>query len=124
MRATVAELLKVLPDFDDLMQLAGKISEISFKRIQLENEIKKGEADVFKRVFSDPSLWRDGKTPTISFIESTYKFTGVQNELLPLRNSLALITAELEKLRLQMEVYKQMLEVWRTQSANERASSL
>lgn len=124
MNSNVKEIFNIIPDFEEFMKLTDEIGELSFKKMKLEKDIKAKEADVVKVVTSDQKYFSGGKPLSMSFIDSTYKYTGLDNELLQEREALADITAQLEKRKLQLAIYKDMLEVWRTLSANERSSAL
>lgn len=124
MKATLTEVMKALPDFDELDKLTSEIAELMYLKLLAERDIKIGEADVFKRCQSDSSLYQNGKPAPVSYIDNAFKFTGISGELIPLRASLADLTSRLEKAKLKMEVYKNMMDIWRTLSANERSSSI
>ena len=57
-------------------------------------------------------------------IDNTFKFTGLEGELIPLRNELAQVTAQFEGKKLQMDIYKTMIEVWRTLCSNQRSAGM
>jgi hypothetical protein len=60
----------------------------------------------------------------MAFIESTYKYTGFNNELIPLRNEYAEVTADLEESKLKFNICRMQLDVYRTEAANNRATTL
>jgi len=120
MELSSTEIAKKIPDWDELTKITDNISEIMLKKMLLEKKIKAEEANIVYTATVEPQYALNGKTPAISFIEATYKYTGFKNELLPLREEMALLTSELEKARNRYEIFKQMLDIWRTVSANER----
>lgn len=124
METTASKFLSKLPEFDALFDLVNKIAETSVTKLSLENLIKQKEAETVLTVTTDERFFMGGKPPSMSFIESTYKYLGVHGELLPLRQSLAETYATLEKLRGTLDIYKEMLGTWQTLSANERRTSL
>lgn len=124
MKATLAKIIEILPDYEDLMSTAESISELSLKKMQLDIKIKAGESDVFKRASAEEKFFIGGKPAPTSFIENTYKYPGLSGELLPIRSELAAVTSALEKTRMKMDIYKSVMEIWRTLSANERSSSI
>jgi hypothetical protein len=95
-----------------------------YKKLSLDANIKAGEANVFKVTSTDVQYQQGGKPPAVSYVDNTYKFTGLTGELIPLRDDLAKVTSELEGKKLQMDIYKQMIEIWRTLCSNQRTSSL
>jgi hypothetical protein len=115
------ELIKSLPDFDDLVKVAQDISALQYKKLMLEAKIKEAEANVFKLAFTDEKFFQGGKPASVTFIENTYKYTGLDNSIVPLRTELAEVTAKLEEHRILFDIYKNMLDVWRTLSASERS---
>lgn len=124
MKADLKEVLTSLPDFEDFLKLAADIREASVNKLTIEKNIKKIEADIVREVTNNPDYFLGGKAPSFNYIDATYKYTGLDGELLPLRSNLIEATALLDELRLRMDIYKNLLEIWRTLSANERASSL
>jgi hypothetical protein len=118
------QILDKLPDYNDLMSLTEEIASTSSKKLYLENKIKAMESEVVLRVTKEPEFFQGGKPPSMSFIESTYKFTGINQEILPLREQLAEVISKLDSLKIKMDVFKQLIEIWRTLSANERSSGL
>lgn len=113
-----------LPDFEDLFGIIEKVRTISLEKMFLEAKIKHEEAKVMVEARSNSKYFENGKPPAISFIESTYLFTGFDNSLLPLREKLAELSSELEYHRMRFQLEKDKIDVWRTQSANERNATL
>jgi hypothetical protein len=122
MKANLKDILESIPDFDDFVNLANEIGELSFKKMQLENKIKAEEAVTFTKAINEFLI--DGKRPSVSHIEKAYLHTGINGELLEERLKLADITAMLEKRKLLLSIYRDFLEVFRTVSANERSVSI
>jgi hypothetical protein len=124
METTANKFLSKLPEFDILFDIVNNAAELSAKKIFLENEIKQKEAETVLKVTTEEAYFIGGKPPSMSFVENTYKFLGINNEILPLRNQLAELVSALEKLRGTLDIYKEMLGTWQTLSANERRTSL
>jgi len=124
MDASIKDIIKSLPDFDDLTKLVNEIGELSVKKLKLEAEVKAKETDIMRTALTSETYFVGGKAPSVAYVESVYKFTGFNGELLPIRDSLADVAGELEKRRLLLYVYKDMLELYRTMSANERTSAI
>lgn len=120
MKSSVKEVLESIPDFDDFLKLADEIGDLSFKKMQMDNVIKTKEATIVATAMTDVKYFVSGKQPSMSFIENTYKQVGFDGELINDRSILADITATLEKRKIQLSIYRDMLEVFRTLSANER----
>ena len=112
------------PDFDDMMELSETIRELSLKEIGLKNKIKEEEAKVvIEATLSDEHLVNN-KPPSMAFINSAWIFTGFNGEILELRSELAKVSSELDAVKRVFDLKRDMLEVWRTESANKRASVL
>lgn len=124
MKDNIKEILQALPDFTDLMSLSDKIAEVQHAKLTVEMKIKLGEANVFKEAFTNPQYFQNGKPPSAVSVESTLKYAGLNGDLVSLRKEFIDNTVELEHLRMQMDIYKTMIEVWRTLCSNERTSTL
>lgn len=124
MELTSARLLKNLPDYDDMIKVSNEIGQLMLDKMKLDIQIKGIEATTVKEVVTNSLYYIGGKPPSMNFIEDTYKFTGINGELLPMREKLAEIISDLEKKKVQFEAYKNLLDMWRTLAANERHQSL
>lgn len=124
MKGTPEAVLKDIPDFEDFTKLTEEITSLQLRKLMLESKIKTGEANVFKEATTNEFYFQGGKPPAVSYIENTYKFTGLERELIPLREELAQVTAEFEGKKQQMDIYKTMIEVWRTLCSNQRVAGM
>lgn len=124
MNQDINTLIKKLPDYDDFIKVIEEIESNSRRKSKLEIQIKTMESELVKKVTTDPIYFQAGKMPSMNYIEATWKYTGTNNELVPLRLELAEVTSTLEKSKLRMDVYKTMLDIWRTLSANSRRAEL
>lgn len=115
----ITELNK-LPDFDDLDALIFKIRDFSLEAEYLDVYIKSKEAEIIEDYTTNPSKFSNGKPISMTQLKSTVAFTGENKELVPKRNELARLRAEIEALKLKFGLEKAKIDVWRTQSANER----
>ena len=122
MEITSSELAKRIPDFDDLLKLTQEIAEVLVKKLLLEKKIKDLEADAVMEVTINPAYQIGGKTPSMSFIDTTWGYTGINNSILPLREELAITIGELEKLRGKHETFSNMLEIFKAVSFSEKKS--
>lgn len=109
-----------LPDFDEMMDLVEKITDLSKKKTLLEIRIKVEEANVTKTMTEDEKYYVKGKPPTQTYIDNSLKHTGFDGEILEMRNELAEVSADLERAKKMFELSKLIIDVWRTESANER----
>ena len=116
------KVLKAIPDFEEFMKLSNEIAVLMYKKLSLDAQIKEGESDVFRIATTDEQYFQGGKPPSSTAIDNTFKYTGFNKELIPLRNELAKTVSELEGKKLQMDVYKQMIDIWRTLCSNNRTS--
>jgi hypothetical protein len=111
-----------LPDFDDLQRLIENIGNLSLQKETLEIDIMMAEATTIRTCTTDPKYFSGGKAPTMSFLEATYKQTGLDGEIVPLRYKLADVTARLEILRKTYDLTKNRIEVWRSEQATQRSA--
>jgi hypothetical protein len=111
-----------LPDFDDMIGYANKISDLLKRKLVLEAEISFGEAEAVRYITG--SVLVNGKPPSMEYIKNTYLVEGIDGILKNKRLELAEIIPELEKTKLMLQISRDMLDVYRTESANERAASL
>lgn len=101
-----------LPDFEDLYTLINTIKVQAVLVAKLKLQIKVLEKVVFVR-------GREEGLP-VTHVTNAFKTTGFDNEILPLRDDLAVAEAELEFQENTLDLHKSKIEVWRTVSANER----
>ena len=111
-----------IPDFEDMLSISAEIRDKSLEKTRLDLMIEDGVAKTVKTLTTNPEFFTNGKAPSIAFIERTYEFTGLDGELYNLRVKLGTVTAELEYLKNKLMIYRDMIDVWRTVSANKRAS--
>jgi len=123
MKSSVEEAIKQIPDFEEFLNLAQEIRSLSLKKLLLEKKLKEKESEIFREAMNNEKYFNNGKQPAVSYVESVYKFSGFDGELLPARDELARVTADLDYLKLTYEIYKQMIGVFQTLSANERGST-
>lgn len=121
MKANLKDIIDVIPDFDDLVKIVDEIQKLSFEKLRLENLIKAAESETFKQAMSKPL--ENGKFPSSSFVSNAYLHTGLDGELIQQREELAGIASKLERKKLLLSLYRDMMEMFRTVSANERTSS-
>lgn len=111
-----------LPDFEDLARSIDTISQLALEKSVLDITIKEMECNVFKIAITDEKYLQQGKIPSTAHIENTYRYTGLNNEILPYRLKLAKVSSELEKQRLSFELMKDKIEIWRSEQATKRIS--
>jgi hypothetical protein len=123
MKTNLKEILEAIPDFEDFTRLAEEIGTLSLEKMRLENKIDLEEARTVTKVTKEPEYFIGGKPASMAYIESTYKITGVDVDLPIIRDSYAEVTAKLETQKIRLSIYRDMLDVFRTVSANERLVS-
>lgn len=111
-----------IPDFDDMVNLAEQIKKLTLRKILLDVDIKLKEAEVIEEVTTNDKYFQNGKIPSMSLIEDTWKYTGFERELIPLRKEMANVISELEEAKLKFDVYKMQVDMYRTEAANQRAT--
>lgn len=111
-----------IPDFDDMIKCANKIFDLSKEKAEIDITIKVKEKESIEKGLDLIKI--DGKKPSMSYLESTVKVTGIDNNLIELRKRQQNLLNEIDYYKTILEIYKLKIEVWRTMSANERASVL
>lgn len=121
MEITSEGILKKLPDFEEFLTITDEISAAIIEKLTLEKDIKTTEASIIKEVMTNPIYQINGKAPAMNLIDSTYAYTGIDGELIPKREAFIAATANLDRLRSRLDLYKEFLNMWRTLNASERA---
>jgi len=117
-----------LPDFDDMIKLATKMGNEKTQIMLSEATLEMTLAEITEKVTTDSAYFVGGKAPSNAHISDTYHILGLNHEqktyLLTLRTEIATLTGELKADEALFKVYQEMINVWRTQSANERGAYL
>jgi hypothetical protein len=112
-----------IPDYDDQLKLATEIRNLLYKKMMLDIEIKAEESNVTRTMTTEEKYYSNGKVPSMNYIENTFQYTGFTGELLAKRQELAEVISSLEEARTKFEIYKMQLDLYRTESANQRLTS-
>ncbi len=118
----MSQVHELIPDFEDMLQLARKIKELMLIKSSLEAKTKIGQAEVYKTAMTNPKYFENNKPPSVSYVKSVYEYTGLDGELIPLREAYAQASAELDYLQTEFDIMKTKIDIYRTESANKRAS--
>lgn len=114
------DILDKLPDYEELLNIIETIGKLTVEKLMLEVDIKSAESAIVRKTTTDVAYFQGGKAPSMAYVESAYKYTGIDGELIPKRERLAYLISEIDKAKLSYETFKVMSEIWRTLSANER----
>ena len=111
-----------LPDFEDMYSRLEAIKEVGLNKLLMAQEIEEKEAEVVMVVTTEEKYFIGGKSPSMAHISRTYLVTGLDDTgILPeMRRTYARQCAEYEYLKMRFDLDKIAIDVWRTQSANER----
>jgi hypothetical protein len=111
------------PSFDEFMKIVEEVGRYTLEKDVLDAELKLAESNITKECMFHPEKYSpDGKIPSMSFIQNAYHYVGFNGELTEKRLRLATVKALLAEAKLKFEVYSNMLELYRTESANRRNS--
>lgn len=116
------EINKLLPDFDTIFELLSEIRKLNAQKMLMEVEIRKRVKEVYQEVLTNKKYYVNNKPPSASFIAATWEQTGLDNELIQLREDLVMLTVDAKYAENKLSVFKDMIDVWRTLSANERSA--
>lgn len=117
-----------LPDFDDMIALASKIGNEKTKILLAESRLEMLLAWITDTVTRGEKYWINGKPPSNAHISDTYHVLGIDSDsssqLVEIKNEIANLSGELRTDENLFKIYQEMINVWRTQSANERGAYL
>jgi hypothetical protein len=108
------------PDFEEMLGMIDVIRNLNAEVQIAKVDLDVAEAETVKKASTDKSLSPDGKYLSVTFINSTYKITGINGELVAKRRELARKSAELDKAYKLFDVMKMQFDAWRTDQANNR----
>lgn len=111
-----------LPDMNDMLALIDQIRDLHLSKLRLQNELDAQISDILRTIRTNPVYFENGKPASVSYVEKTYGYSGLDKELLPIREALAQVTTKHEHAKMLLNAYQDMIEIWRTESANTRAS--
>jgi len=111
-----------LPDFEEIANTIKKIRELSIERSLVDLGIKAKEAEINIEATRNTEHFVNKKPPSQEYIKNSWRITGFDGELMKPRKHLASLYAELEYNRLRLAMLNTLVDIWRTQSANERIS--
>jgi hypothetical protein len=111
-----------LPDFDDMLQISRDIESLMLQKLTLEVEISEKESEAIHYHLENTLV--NGKPPSMEYAKLVFKPVGINEELIPIRKELADVEASLAGRKAVFEVYKSMIAVWQTESANKRAVTI
>jgi len=115
-----------LPDFDDLITLANEIGQLKSTLMLEKAELEQLKALITEKVTSEPEYFVAGKPASMTFIRSNYHVLGIDEKTkTQLRDFIIAIAnndGELRRKELLFDVYRAMIDVWRTESANKRGA--
>jgi len=111
------------PDFDEYFNIVNEIRKLMLEVLNLEIDIKTLESSTLHQGYTNPKWYVDDKPLPVTMLDKGVRYTGFENEILPLRKKLAEVETDLEYYKNKLKVYHDMVEVYRTESANERSLS-
>jgi hypothetical protein len=115
-----------LPDFDDLVSLAQEIGKLKTELMKHKSRLEELKARITFTVTSEAAYFVSGKVPSMAHIEALYHVVGYDEEcrlkLFALKESIANEEGLLREKELTFQVYRDMIDVWRTESANKRGA--
>lgn len=118
-----------LPDFEDMMNLAQQIGQLTKDKLSLKAKIELLEGETVRIVSTDEKYFSPDskgvlKPPATNYIQAVYCPAGIDEKIVPLREEYATVCGELEYSQLKFEILRAKLEVWKTQIYNEGRTTL
>jgi hypothetical protein len=115
-----------LPDFDELIALSGEIGGLKTTLMVDKASLARLEAEITEKVTKDAQYHVGGKAPSMAYIRSHYHTLGCDKgtfkELSDLKTTIAENEGKLREKDLLFQIYRDMIDVWRTESANKRGA--
>lgn len=111
-----------LPDFDEMFAVTVQIRDFTYRKLILENEISEGESKAIEYNMEHKEV--NGKPASMEYAKLVWKPVGLNGELVGKRAELAMVESQLAEAKALFDVYKSMIAVWQTDSANKRSVSL
>lgn len=110
-----------IPDFNKINNIIDNINSLAKEKAKLKFELETKEASIMiDAITNAENHLVEGKPPSATFVQQGWKVNGFDGELIPIREKYYAITEELESYKRILDMYKLAIEVWRTESANER----
>ena len=123
MDTNAKKVLEALPDFNDAQDMIEQIKVVTIAKMRLDADIKAGESANFNEVMTSTKYMVGGKQPAVSYYENAYKYTGIDGNLMILRDKLSTTSAELDALKARYELYRQMQDMYKTLTFMERGTA-
>ena len=117
------KMMEALPDFNDFFTLIEEIKNLNYEKMVIEQTIKESEAENFNRVMNNPQFFVGNKPVAVSYFENAYKYSGTDGETIKHRQALAKVISQLEAKKAQYEVYKQIVDMFKTLVYQEKGMS-
>ena len=118
----------LIPDFDELEELAEKASEAKARSISLDHQIKALEAEYIVEALNNREYWQEGKKPTITYCDRVVRQIGNTAEeadkLIELRQAQVDAEQTYQYYSSLIELRRDKLALYRTESANKRKAFL
>lgn len=122
METNSKKVLEALPTFDDLLALSNEIKTLSIRKMKIDSALKADESANFSEVMTNTKYFVGGKPVPVSFFDNAYKYKGIDNNLMVLREDLIEVSGELDSKRAQYELYMKMHDFWKTMVYMEKST--
>lgn len=115
-----------LPDFDEMIRLTREIGILKSEILIDEARLDVLLAQITELVTTDDEYFINNRPPSMAHVKSHYHQLGVDEEskikLVEVRKRIAENEGKLKEREMLFDVYRSMIDVWRTESANKRGS--
>lgn len=111
-----------IPDWDDMLNKVKEIQELAERKGLLSLEIDCAEAVLVREAMNNPDHFVNGKPPSMEYVKNAILISGFGTELIPKRYELVKVSSMLELARSEFELMKLKIDLYRTESANQRLS--
>jgi hypothetical protein len=118
------DLLKSLPDFDDMDKVAKIISDSKAELEDKKNRLDEYVATCVRTAMTDKNYWINNKPPSMDYIEKVVTVHGNTDEdariLSELREQIVNLMKQFQESKMVLDNMKDRIAVWQTHSANHR----
>ncbi len=110
-----------IPDYEEMITVANKISELVAKRDFIKNQIEINEGIILRMNTTDERFFVNGKPPATNFVEKAYFNSIFEGMDMPaLHQEFITLSSELEKFKMIFDIMKQQITLFQIESANRR----
>lgn len=118
------EIFEILPDFDDMDTIGKEITDAKARLEDAKNALDIKVAECIQKAMTNEEYWVNGKPPTMGYCNSVVAIKGNtkqdEQELKTIKQEIVKQTERYNGARQKQNVMAARIDIWRTESANNR----